>query len=124
MASQTIAERLLRTKNLAARHILQDEAAVFGAQGEVTEQLEAELACAEAEGLPNQAPRHLIRPYLQRKSQTFGGQDTAGKGILTRAEAKDLPSKECSPVMCLKFDSSEVQCLSGLPVCTRQEPQD
>jgi hypothetical protein len=49
MAEQTIAERFCRTANLVARHSLQDEAATVGAQGVVSEQLEAKLTRAEAE---------------------------------------------------------------------------
>jgi hypothetical protein len=124
MARQTIVECLLRTKNVAARHILQDQAAMFGAQGEVTEQLETELACAEAADRPNKAPGRLTRLYPEGETQTFGGQHTAGEGRLTRAEAKQLPSTKCPPVIGLKSDSSEVQWLSGLPVYASQEPQE
>ena len=49
MAEQTISERFCRTTNLVARHILQDEAAMVGAQGMVSEHLEAKLTHAEAE---------------------------------------------------------------------------
>jgi len=48
MAATTIAERLCQTSGLAARHLLQDEAALVGAQGEVSEDLEAKLANAES----------------------------------------------------------------------------
>jgi hypothetical protein len=41
MVGQTIAERLCQMKTLTARHILQDEAAIFGAQGMVSEELES-----------------------------------------------------------------------------------
>ena len=48
MAGQTIAERFCQTTTWTARHILQDEAAMWGVQGVVSEQLEAELTRAEA----------------------------------------------------------------------------
>src|ERR1039457_7396440 len=51
MAAKTIAERLCQTKCMAARHILQDEAAMVGAQGVVSEDLEARLTQAEAKDL-------------------------------------------------------------------------
>lgn len=51
MVGQTIAERLCETKSLAARHILQDEAALVGAQGVVNERLEARLAVEDAREL-------------------------------------------------------------------------
>jgi hypothetical protein len=51
MVGQTIAERLCRTKSPQARHILQDEAAIFGAQGVVNEELEAELTRVEVSNL-------------------------------------------------------------------------
>jgi len=50
-ATQTISERLCQTKNLTARHILQDEAAIFGAQGMVSEELESKLTAAEGTDL-------------------------------------------------------------------------
>ncbi len=51
MVGQTIAERLCETKNLPSRLILQDEAALVGAQGVVSEQLEARLAHEEGHKL-------------------------------------------------------------------------
>lgn len=51
MVGQTIAARFCETKNLAARHILQDKAALVGAQGVVSEELEARLADEEAKEL-------------------------------------------------------------------------
>ena len=51
MTGQTIAERFCDTINSSARQILQDEAAMFGAQGMVSEQLEANLACEEAKDI-------------------------------------------------------------------------
>jgi hypothetical protein len=47
MTEQTIAERLCDTTNSTARQLLQDEAAMLGAQGLVSKQLEAEVTCAE-----------------------------------------------------------------------------
>jgi hypothetical protein len=48
MAGQTIAERFCQTTNSTARHMLQDAAAMFGAQCVVSEQLEEKLTTAEA----------------------------------------------------------------------------
>ena len=48
MAGQTIAERFCRTTDPTARHMLQDEAARFGAQCVVSEPLEEKLTTAEA----------------------------------------------------------------------------
>jgi hypothetical protein len=48
MAGQTIAERFCQTTNSTARHMLQDAAAMFGAQCVVSEQLEEKLTGAEA----------------------------------------------------------------------------
>ena len=48
MAGQTIAERFCQTTDSTARHMLQDAAAMFGAQCVVSEQLEAKLTSAEA----------------------------------------------------------------------------
>jgi hypothetical protein len=48
MLGQTIAERFCQTKDLAARRILQDEAAMVGAQGIIDQRLAARLARAEA----------------------------------------------------------------------------
>jgi hypothetical protein len=48
MAGQTIAERFCQTTNSTARHMLQDTAAMFGAQCVVSEQLEEKLTSAEA----------------------------------------------------------------------------
>ncbi len=48
MAGQTIAERFCQTTNSTARHMLQDAAAMFGAQCVVSEQLEEKLTSAEA----------------------------------------------------------------------------
>ena len=48
MAGQTIAERFCQTTNPTARHMLQDAAAMFGAQCVVSEQLEEKLTSAEA----------------------------------------------------------------------------
>jgi hypothetical protein len=108
MARQTITERLCRTTNLAARHLLQDEAAVFGAQGEVREQLEAELARAEAKDMSNRLPKRL-HPC----DRMAGGHDTVveQEGIEISAPGGKFPSRgrECHPETCLKSDSSEVQ---------------
>ena len=48
MAGQTIAERFCQTTDATARHMLQDAAAMFGAQSVVSEQLEEKLTSAEA----------------------------------------------------------------------------
>jgi hypothetical protein len=48
MAGQTIAERFCQTTNSTARHMLQDAAAMFGAQCVVSERLEEKLTSAEA----------------------------------------------------------------------------
>jgi hypothetical protein len=58
MTEQTIAERFCDTTNSTARELLQDEAAMFGAQGLVSKQLEAEVTCAESFTLP---PCHAMR---------------------------------------------------------------
>src|ERR1017187_9009693 len=50
MAGQTIAERFCQTTNSTARHMLQDAAAMFGAQCVVSEQLEETLTRAEGGG--------------------------------------------------------------------------
>jgi hypothetical protein len=63
MVGQTIVERLCQTKSLAARHILQDEAAIHGAQGKVGEQLEAKLAQVEESELK----RTLGMQYVVRE---------------------------------------------------------
>jgi hypothetical protein len=49
MAGQTIAERFCQTTNSTARHMLQDAAAMFGAQCAVSEQLEEKLNSAAAD---------------------------------------------------------------------------
>jgi len=54
MKTETIVERMYRTKSLVARHQLQDEAARLGAQGIVSEALEAKLIRAEAGDRSNQ----------------------------------------------------------------------
>jgi hypothetical protein len=59
MTTETIVERMYRTKSLAARHMLQDEAARFGAQGIVSEALEAKLIRAEAGDWSNQQSRSM-----------------------------------------------------------------
>ncbi len=51
MLGQTIAERFCQTKDLAARRILQDEAAMVGAQGIIDERLAARLVRAEMKDL-------------------------------------------------------------------------
>ena len=48
MTGQTIAERFCQTTNSTARHILQDAAAMFGAQCVVSAQLEETLTSVEA----------------------------------------------------------------------------
>ena len=48
MIGRSIAERFCDTTNPRARQLLQDAAAVFGAQGVVGEQLEDQLTDAEA----------------------------------------------------------------------------
>jgi hypothetical protein len=59
MVGQTIAERLCQTKSLTARHILQDEAAIFGAQGMVSEELESKLTAAEGTDCA-----HILSPAI------------------------------------------------------------
>lgn len=49
MLGQTIAERFCQTKDLAARRILQDEAAMVGAQGIIDQRLADRLARAEVQ---------------------------------------------------------------------------
>lgn len=63
MVGQTIVERLCQTKSLAARHILQDEAAIFGAQRIVSEKLEAKLAQVE----DNELKRMFVMQYVVRE---------------------------------------------------------
>src|ERR1700727_1623107 len=59
MKTETIAERICRTKSLAARHMLQDEAARFGAQGIVSEALEAKLLHTEVGDRSNEQSRSM-----------------------------------------------------------------
>lgn len=59
MLGQTIAERFCQTKDLAARRILQDEAAMVGAQGIIDERLAIRLARAEAK-VPECEPTVLV----------------------------------------------------------------
>lgn len=67
----TIAERLLRTRSWTARHILQDEAAMFGAQAQVEPWLETELAVAEA--IDQELERDIAEPepYIAGPSHSY-----------------------------------------------------
>ena len=51
MTGQTIAERFCQTTNSTARHMLQDAAAMFGAQCVVSAQFEETLTSAEAKDI-------------------------------------------------------------------------
>lgn len=110
MIGQTIAERLCRTKNLTARHILQDEAAIFGAQGMVSEELESKLTAAEGTDLH----RLLVGRYVVRQRLDV---------FPSSAETKDHTLSEAfRPVTTLKFESTEIEWLRGVAcACRNQE---
>ena len=80
MLGQTIAERFCQTKDLAARRILQDEAAMVGAQGIIDQRLAARLARAEVKVLECEptvlVEQNVICEHLETKP--------------TRAEMNDL----------------------------------
>ena len=80
MLGQTIAERFCQTKDLAARRILQDEAAMVGAQEIIDERLAARLARAEAK-VRECEPTSLVEQNVICEHL---------KSNLTRAEMKDL----------------------------------
>ena len=67
MAGQTIAERFCQTTDPTARHMLQDEAARFGAQCVVSEPLEEKLTTAEAKhillSIEFRFPRSVARSF-------------------------------------------------------------
>src|ERR1017187_10248695 len=94
MAAKTIAERLCQTKCMAARHILQDEAAMVGAQGVVSEDLEARLTQAEAKDL-------LSKEYTP---MTYHGvQDVSSEHVEAKArcpKTADPLNKEYRPIRC------------------------
>lgn len=102
MVGQTIVERLCQTKNLAARHILQDEAAISGAQGVVGEQLEAKLAQAEESELK----RMFVMQYVVRERVD---------AMPTCPEAKDQTPSEAyrATTQASKSDCARVEWLRG-----------
>jgi hypothetical protein len=76
MVGQTIVERLCQTKSLTARHILQDEAAIHGAQGLVGEQLEARLAQVEESELKRMfLMQYVVRERVDAKPTCPGAKD-------------------------------------------------
>jgi hypothetical protein len=60
VVSSWLDRRLCQTKSLTARHIPQDEAAIFGAQDMVSEELESKLTAAGGTDLHT----FLVRPYV------------------------------------------------------------
>jgi hypothetical protein len=109
MIGQTIAERLCQTKNITARHILQDEAAVFGAQGMISEKLESKLMAAEATDLYTLS----VRPYVVRQRVD---------AFPSSARAKDHILSEASrPVTTPKFNSPEIEWLRGVACVCRSQ---
>jgi hypothetical protein len=114
MVGQTIVERLCQTKGLAARHILQDEAAIHGAQGMVGEQLEAKLAQVEE----SEVKRMFVMQYVVRERVD---------AMPTCPEAKDqTPSEPYSATMqASESDSTRVEWLRGKAIvrpCQELEP--
>jgi hypothetical protein len=111
MVGQTIVERLCQTKSRAARHILQDEAAISGAQGVVGKQLEAKLAQVEESELKRMfVMQHVVRERVD--------------AMPTCPEAKDQTSSEAYRVttQASKSDSARVEWLRGRAiVCRCQE---
>jgi hypothetical protein len=110
MVGQTIVERLCQTKSLAARHILQDEAAIHGAQGMVGEQLEAKLAQVEE--------RMFLMQYVVCERV-----DT----MPTCPEAKDQTPSEAytATTLASESDSARVEWLRGKAIirpCQELEP--
>src|ERR1039458_3061953 len=107
MAAKTIAERLCQTKCMAARHILQDEAAMVGAQGVVSEDLEARLTQAEAKDL-------LSKEYTP---MTYHGvQDVSSEHVEAKArcpKTADPLNKEYRPIRCAESEFPQVQWLRG-----------
>src|ERR1039457_2569283 len=103
MAAKTIAERLCQTKCMAARHILQDEAAMVGAQGVVSEDLEARLTQAEAKDL-------LSKEYTP---MTYHGvQDVSSEHVEAKArcpKTADPLNKEYRPIRCAESESPQVE---------------
>jgi hypothetical protein len=109
MVGQTIAERLCQMKNLTARHILQDEAAIFGAQGMVSEELESRLTAAEGTDLDTLS----VRPCVVRQRVD---------AVPSSAGAKDhILSEAHSPVTTRKFDSPEIEWLRGVACVCRSQ---
>jgi hypothetical protein len=91
MNTETIAERICRTKTLAARHMLQDEAARFGAQGIVSEALEAKLLRAEA----------VARSNEQSRSMTYLASDpNAGQWLEDLVDACSIPQSSEEELCC------------------------
>lgn len=107
MAAKTIAERLCQTKCMAARHILQDEAAMVGAQGVVSEDLEARLTQAEAKDL-------LSKEYTP---MTYHGvQDVSSEHVEAKArcpKTADPLNKEYRPIRRAESEFPQVQWLRG-----------
>lgn len=119
MGRQTLVERLCKTQNLVARHLLQDEAARLGAQGMISEQLEARLALTEASGLLNEAPGTMIRRHLQDETARGDAQNLVCEQLESNRiheRAKDVLAIEPKPLMLPESDSTEVQWLRGVAV--------
>jgi hypothetical protein len=109
MVGQTIAERLCQTKNLTARHILQDEAAIFGAQRMVSEELESKLTAAEGTELYTLS----VRPYVVRQRvDAFPSSAGLRDHILSEASR---------PVTTPKFGSPEIEWLRGVAYVCRSQ---
>ena len=105
MVRQTIAERIPETRNPAARHILQDEAAKVGAQGLVSEQLEAKLLQAATQYLQ---PTRRSRVAIEQVEAFVESGDRV-------TESYPVPSRR-------EHDSEPVQWLRGL-ACARPVEQ-
>lgn len=103
MIGQTIAERILQTRNVAARHILQDEAAMMGAQGLVSEWLETKLHQAEAQDL------------LKKPSGPIAERGVLIEHVEVFVKSTDPAREDCPLPSRPESDSEQIQWLSGLP---------
>ena len=90
----TIAERLYQTRTLAARHILQDEAALVGAQGVVSEELEWRLShegVTELEAMGEAGNRGRVYYFPSSPED---------EGPIFRKEHRIAARLECAAVEC------------------------
>src|ERR1700719_1145617 len=99
---------MCQTKCVAARHIFQDTAASVGAQGVVSEDLEARLTHAEAEDLLSKE----YKPMTYHPRQSANSEKVEAK--VRCAEATDPLNEELKAMlMSVESESSQVQWLRG-----------